>query len=484
MELPLRPRGRGSFLAGVVTVLGLGGSLSAADLGSELEVVRDPARLPGASQVVLSYSDAVERIQDSVVTVLTEAAAEEVREDEASKSKLPRFDLGEEMEESLPKNRGNGSGIIISKSGYILTNHHVVADAAKITVRLRTSEDELAAVVVGGDPIFDLALLKVEAQDLAPATLADSSNVRVGDVVLALGSPFGLEQTLTMGVVSATGRSTVGLIRNGLEDFIQTDAAINPGNSGGPLLDGLGRVVGVNTARYMGENIGFAIPINLALKVAEDLVQYGIVVRGYLGIRYAELAASELKKAGVPTGRMGIVITDIMAASPADKAGFQPGDVILEVNGRKIRSGTHLRLVLASKAPQAEVSINGLREGQEISWKVLLGIPPEVEKYQAQTQPSGLEVFPGLRVMMLTDALRIKLKLTDVREKRVLIAQSYPAGAAQKQLQEGDQLLAINGQSVSTIDQVQKIFSDPEATRFMLKVVSQDKTTYQLITRS
>jgi S1-C subfamily serine protease len=467
----------------MLIVLGDGLTL-AADKDAGLNVVRDLAKLPASSQMALSYNDAVEKIQDSVVTVFTEVPLEEADNEEDSKTSQPRFDLGNNEEEPVFRTRGNGSGIIISPLGYVLTNHHVVANADSITVRLKPSDEELPAVVVGGDPVFDLALLKIDAPGLVPATLADSSLVRVGDVVLALGSPFGLEQTLTMGVVSATGRSTLGLIRNGMEDFIQTDAAINPGNSGGPLMDGLGRVVGVNTARFMGENIGFAIPINLALKVAEDLLKHGIVVRGYLGIRHSELNLKAAKKAGVPAGRMGIIINDVLAESPADKAGFQPGDVVLEVNGRSIRSGDHLQMLLASQAPQAEVLVTGLRDGKGIKWKVVLGDPPELENFKAQTQPAGMEVFPGLRVVALTNALRIEWQLTEVSGNLVLIAQDYPTGNEKELLKVGDQLLAINGKPVSTVDQVKKLFAVPETTRFMLKIVSKGKTTYHLIKRS
>ena len=232
--------------------------------------------------ILLSYADVIEKVHASVVTVRvknlpisTKVATDGAREDEQSP-----FDFRPKSEESNQESEdehpeGGGSGFIITQDGLVLTNAHVVRNAEKVYIRAVGQEQDMPAVVVGMDTATDIALLKMEGTTWQPAILADSGLARPGDIALAIGSPFGLEQTITLGIVSATGRGALGLIDGGMEDFIQTDAAINPGNSGGPLLDGEGRVIGINTARFWADNIGFAIPIKLALKVAGDRRQHG-----------------------------------------------------------------------------------------------------------------------------------------------------------------------------------------------------------------
>src|SRR5436190_4379697 len=252
---------------------------------------------------------------------------------------------------NMPRQTGLGSGVIVTKDGYILTNNHVVDGADEVKV-VMTDGREFTAKVIGRDPKSDIAVIKIDAKDLPAITMADSDKVEVGDVVLAIGNPFGIGQTVTTGIVSATGRT--GAVGLDYEDFIQTDAAINPGNSGGALVDAEGRLIGINTAilSRTGANngIGFAIPANLARGVMTDLVRDGKVTRGYAGMWIQDITpalADEFKL----KEHSGAIISDVAPKSPAEKAGFNNGDVVLEFNGRPVTDSRHLKLAVARTQP-------------------------------------------------------------------------------------------------------------------------------------
>ncbi|MGM0412148.1 MAG: S1C family serine protease [Pseudomonadota bacterium] len=330
-------------------------------------------RAPAAS----SYADAVERAAPSVVNIYTRKKV--VRRDHpfmddpffrrffGDRFGVPR----ERMESSL------GSGVIVSEDGYILTNHHVIQGADAIEVALhdgRTAE----ASVVGSDPGSDLAVLRIELEELPTAEFGDSEELRVGDVVLALGNPFGVGRTVTQGIISATGRNQSGL--SAFEDFLQTDAAINPGNSGGALVDAGGRLVGINTAIYsrtgghMG--IGFAIPADRARAIFTDLVETGRVERGWLGIEVQELSPRLRESFGLE-GDDGVVITGLLRDGPAHKAGLRPGDVITRIAGEPVDEMDAALRRIADLEPGTEVELTGLRNGQQRTWEVTVGERPE-----------------------------------------------------------------------------------------------------------
>ncbi|WP_300627518.1 Do family serine endopeptidase AlgW [Pseudomonas sp.] len=274
------------------------------------------------------------------------------------------------MESSL------GSGVIMSPEGYILTNNHVTTGADQIVVALRDGRETLARVV-GSDPETDLAVLKIDLNNLPSITLGRSDGLRVGDVALAIGNPFGVGQTVTMGIISATGRNQLGL--NSYEDFIQTDAAINPGNSGGALVDANGNLTGINTAIFSksggSQGIGFAIPVKLAMEVMKSIIEHGQVIRGWLGIEVQPLTKELAESFGL-TGRPGIVVAGIFRDGPAQKAGLQLGDVILSIDGAPAGDGRKSMNQVARIKPTDKVAIQVMRNGKEIKLSAEIGLRP------------------------------------------------------------------------------------------------------------
>ena len=272
--------------------------------------------------------------------------------------------------------KGLGSGVIVTKDGYILTNNHVVDNADEVKVTLQDGR-EFTAKVIGRDPKSDVAVIKIDANGLPVVPMADSDKVEVGDIVLAIGNPFGVGQTVTTGIVSATGRGNLGI--EDYEDFIQTDAAINPGNSGGALVDTEGRLIGINTAIFSrtGGNmgIGFAIPSDLARSVMDSLIQYGHVTRGYLGVMIQDLTPALAKEFKLKDST-GALVGDVVPKGPADKAGFKDGDVVLEYNGKKVPDSRRLRLAVGDTKPGTTVPVKILREGASKTLEVTVQQPP------------------------------------------------------------------------------------------------------------
>ncbi len=262
---------------------------------------------------------------------------------------------------------GLGSGVIISSEGYLLTNHHVIRDADKIQVGLRDGRTA-AAKIIGTDPDTDLAVLKIELEDLPIITLADSDALRIGDVTLAIGNPYGVGQTVTMGIISATGRTKLGI--NTFENFIQTDAAINPGNSGGALVDANGNLIGINTAIYSrsggSQGIGFAIPSNLARNVLEEILEYGRPRRGWLGVEAHAVTPSIAKAINMPKPE-GVIIAGVMRNGPAHKAGIEPGDVVLEINGNKIIDAHDALTAISRHKPGSKLKLRIFRKGKMLT---------------------------------------------------------------------------------------------------------------------
>lgn len=282
--------------------------------------------------------------------------------------------------DNLPQQRrleaSLGSAVILSKDGYLLTNNHVIAGAEQIVVALKDGR-ETFATVVGTDPETDLAVLKIELSDLPAITLGHSDKIQIGDVVLAIGNPFGVGQTVTMGIVSATGRNQLGI--NTYEDFIQTDAAINPGNSGGALIDTRGNLLGINTAIFSrtggSQGIGFAIPAKLALDVMNSIVEQGRVVRGWLGIEVQALTPELIESFGVRE-RSGFLVAGVVRGGPAEKIGLQPGDIILEIAGQSSNDGRSAMNQVARMRPGSKVELKILRNNREIQFRAEVGERP------------------------------------------------------------------------------------------------------------
>ncbi len=349
---------------------------------------------------------------------------------------------------------GLGTGVIVDSNGSILTNNHVVGHADELTVRLQDGRT-FKAEVVGTDPRTDLAVIKVKASGLTPAKLGDSSNLKIGEWVVAAGNPFGLDNTITAGIVSAKGRSIMG--GNQYEDFIQTDAAINPGNSGGPLVNLQGEVIGINTAifsrsgGYMG--IGFAIPVDMVKRVMKSLISSGKVVRGWLGVGIQNLTEDMAKSFGF-TGSEGALVGDVQENSPAAKAGIAQGDIIVAIDGRKIENSNQLRNLVADLAPGQNVDIAVYREGQKKTVSLVIGEQPS--QLSNEEEPQGSDETPaeslGLQLQSLTPD--IAKRLGTKHTKGVVVMDIKPDGVgAAAGLQRGDIILSVNGKKVgSTAD--------------------------------
>jgi serine protease Do len=366
-----------------------------------------------------------------------------------------RFFGGQAPQRQAPRKyhqQGLGSGFIISEDGYILTNNHVVGDVDKITVGLQDGRTFTDAKLIGTDPESEVALIKVDGHNFPVLPLGDSSKADIGDWVIAIGNPFGLNETVTVGVISAVGRSNVHIAA--YENFIQTDAAINPGNSGGPLIDLDGRVIGINTAilsesgGYMG--IGFAIPIDMARTIEKQLRSSGKVSRGYLGLIAQDVTpdVAELLKLKEPAG---VVIAQIEKSSPAEKAGLKVQDVILETDGKKVMSYDAFRNEIALLKPGSRVELRISREGKPLGITATLGERPAAvaRKEQPSQEP---EQTLGLEVQNLTQELADQFGYR--LGEGVIVSDVTPSSpAAEKGIQQGDLIVSVNRQNVASVEE-------------------------------
>ncbi|MBF0371355.1 MAG: DegQ family serine endoprotease [Magnetococcales bacterium] len=352
--------------------------------------------------------------------------------------------------------RNMGSGFIIDGDGFILTNHHVIEEADEIKVRL-SNEQEFDASVIGSDPKTDLALIRIETdQKLPVARLGDSDAIKVGAWVVAIGNPFGLEATVTTGIISAKGRA----IGNGpYDDFLQTDAAINPGNSGGPLFDLEGNVVGINTAifsrsgGYMG--IGFAIPVNMAKSVVSQLKDTGRVTRGWLGVSIQGVTAELARALGLDEPR-GALIAQAVKDGPAKKAGLKAGDVILEFNGRRINKMRDLPAIVAATPVDQSVPVKILRNGDEETIRVKIAEMPREETVLARNDPSGSTDPLGVKVKGLTDPIRRQLGLGEEIKGVVVVGVETDGAAARAGIRKEDVIVDLNRKMIASIQDYEK----------------------------
>ena len=342
-----------------------------------------------------SYHDAVKLSMPAVVNIFGSKTEQAVKPRNPHKSKPPQKQTPNSQEEwfnfffgdpnSQPDESpefSTGSGVIISKEGLIITNHHVIEGADLIEVALGDGR-KTKATLVGSDPDTDVAILKIDLKDLPePIVLADINSVRVGDVVLAIGNPFGVGQTVTSGIVSALGRDHLGI--NTFENFIQTDAAINPGNSGGALVDTHGRLIGINTAIFSKSGgsmgIGFAIPVNLAKQVMESIVKTGSVIRGWIGVEPRELSPEVIKAFELPENSKGVLISGVLKSGPAEKGGIKPGDLLKQVNDKSINDIRDLLNAVANLQPGTNADLSVIRKGQTINFAVVIGTRPSAKE--------------------------------------------------------------------------------------------------------
>jgi len=441
-----------------------------------------------------SFSAVAKRVAPSVVKITVETKAKVIDvDDEMLQNPFYRQFFGNRVPQlrQAPQ-AGLGSGVIISTDGYIVTNNHVVEKADKVSVTMDDGR-ELNAKIIGRDPQTDVAVIKVDAKDLPAITFANSSDVEVGDRVLAIGNPFGIGETVTSGIVSAKSRRAgMGLA---YEDFIQTDAAINPGNSGGALVDIEGRLIGINTAilsRSGGSNgIGLAIPSDMVQSVSNSLVKNGKVVRGYLGVTVQTMTqgvADALKLAG----RQGALVTDVSPESPADKAGLKDGDVILKINDQPISDSAKLSLIVSSIAPKTPVKLSIMRDGKEETINAVTGFQKkggkagleedEGESTVAENDDSG--VLNGVAVADVDRAARRELNIPNRIQGAIITRVEEGSAAARAGLQPGDVILEINKKPVKNAEEAVKLSEVSGDKKTLLKLWSRGSTVYTQVDES
>jgi len=388
-----------------------------------------------------------------------------------------------------PRQEGLGSGVIITKDGYILTNNHVVDGAEEVKVALQDGR-EFTAKVIGRDPKSDVAVVKIDAKDLPTIPVADSDKVEVGDVVLAIGNPFGIGQTVTTGIVSATGRG--GAVGLDYEDFIQTDAAINPGNSGGALVDSEGRLIGINTAilsRSGGnQGIGFAIPSNLARGVSESLVRDGHVTRGYLGVMIQDVNPALAREFKLKDNS-GALVGDVTEKSPAEKAGLKEGDVVLEFNGKKVTDSRHLKLEVARTQPGETVPLKVLRDGATRNVEVTVKEIPGQERLAKNDSSGGDKedngTLNGVTVGDLDRQARQQFELPRNLNGVVVTDVAPDSPAAEAGLKPGDVIQEINRKPVKTAEEAIKMTEkSTDDKRTLLRVWSNGGSHFVVVDES
>jgi serine protease Do len=391
------------------------------------------------------FARIVEKTRPSVVSIASSRVVRpEIDEDPFfwEPFQLPR----ERREQSL------GSGVVVSDAGYVMTNSHVVELATEIKIFL-LDKREFNARIVGTDSKTDIALLKVDANDLTPVPFGDSSKVEVGEFVLAVGNPYGVGQTVTLGIVSATGRGGLGL--ETYEDFIQTDAAINPGNSGGAMLNVQGQLIGINTAIAAGgaEGLGFAVPINLAQQVMFQILKHGRVIRGWLGAQAQTLTPQMMQAFGLTGSPRGALVTDVLTGSPAARSGLVKGDIILDIDGKPLADSRSLSLRISMMAPGTTIRLKVFRDGQV---RELTATLVELREKPAPVEPAGRESFGpkfGLWAEPLTPGILRDLDLP-LNTHGVIITDVTPGSVAEAAgIRFADIIQEVNRQRVTNMDE-------------------------------
>ncbi len=404
-----------------------------------------------------SYADVVSRVTPAVVTIRSARRARPAQQHPFMDDPMFRDFFGDRAPRQQPegRERGLGSGVIVSPDGYILTNHHVIDGAEDITIEL-SDRKTVNAKLIGSDPPSDLAVLKIEMNNLPVVPMGNSDQVRVGDVVLAIGNPLGIGQTVTSGIISAKGRST-GLSDGSFEDFLQTDAAINRGNSGGALVNTNGELIGINSQILSpsGGNIGigFSIPTNMARSVMEQLMKGGKVRRGQLGVVVQPVTSDVATSLGMSETR-GVIVNSVQPGSGAEKAGLRQGDVIVSLNGAPINDSNELRNRIASTAPGTQVTLNIIRDNKEQQVKATLGELAADAKKDAER--GGVNPAPGseesgklgVTVTPVTPEIARTLNLGNNAEGLVISSVDPNGPAAEAGLQQGDVILSANQQKM------------------------------------
>jgi Do/DeqQ family serine protease len=444
---------------------------------------------PGGSVPATGWTTVVKATRPAVVNISSAKIVRSPQGPPAPFSADPFFRFFFDQAPAPRRERSLGSGVIVTPDGYVLTNSHVVEGAQDIRVTL-ADRREIKAALVGADPRTDIAVLKLPGSTFPVAPVEDSSRVEVAEIVLAMGNPFGLSQTVTMGIVSAVGRSNVGI--TDYEDFIQTDAAINPGNSGGALVNARGGLVGINTAiftqsgGYMG--IGFAVPVNMARQVMDQLVTRGRLSRGYLGVSVQELTPSVARSLGIPNVR-GVLVADVAPDGPAARASLRRGDVIASIDGKPVDDVGHFRNLVASTAPGTGVRLTVVRDGQEQAVAVKIDEAKEPAAVTSASAPVATPVRArpdqlGLVVVDATPEVAQKLGLPPNTQGAV-VAEVAPGGlAAEAGLRPGDVILEVHRQPVRSARDFVRAFEQTASQDLLVLVNRAGRTAYVAIERA
>jgi serine protease Do len=425
-----------------------------------------------------SFAPIVKKAAPSVVNIYSTRI---VREPQMMDNPFLRQFFGDQMPQEnrarTRKEQSLGSGVIVSSDGYILTANHVVSGAEEIKVAIADNDKiEYTAKVIGTDPQTDVAILKINATGLPAITLGDSEQLEVGDVVLAIGNPFGVGETVTKGIVSGLGRYGWGI--SGFENFIQTDAAINPGNSGGALVDAEGRLIGINTAiignsgGYQG--IGFAVPINMARRVMETLISGGKVTRGLLGVMPAGITPI-LAKSFDLADQNGALVDDVMPNTPAEKVGIKSGDVIVGFNGKKVTDAHDLILLVSDCAPGSTATVDLIHDGNPKTVTVMLAENTEAEtggndENNSSAGNSTTDALDGVTVDDLSHDARDQLKIPDKVKGALVTNVDADSNSAEAGLQKGDVIVEINHQPVTDSDGAVKLCKEAKSDQILLKI--------------
>ncbi len=441
-------------------------------------------------QISEAFEEAAANVSSSVVSIFAEQTVkvqspfgfpDDAFKDFFGEDFFKRFFGTPPQQEQKRTVRSLGSGVIVTQDGYILTNNHVVANAEKLSVIIGDNKT-YEAKIIGTDPPTDVAVIKIEANNLPAAKLGDSEKVKVGQWVIAVGNPFQLFHTVTHGIISAKGRSSVGLAD--YEDFFQTDASINPGNSGGALADTEGNVIGINTAiaSPSGGNvgIGFAIPINMAKKVMEDLISKGEVTRGYIGLVPQDIN-EDLAKALKLSSTEGVLVGDVDRAGPADKGGIKRGDVLVEFDGKRIENSTQLRNMAAQARPGTQVKMGLLRDGKKMEVTITLGEKPkESAASQApQEQRSEAQTSQKLGLSVQTLTPDIAEQLGYQKDFGVIVTEVFSGSSAEESgLQRGDLIKEVNRKEIRTVQDFEEEIKDLKSGDVAAILVRRGQNTF------
>lgn len=366
-----------------------------------------------------------------------------------------------------------GSGVIVSGDGYIVTSNHVVSGADEVEVRL-SDERVFTAKIIGNDPKSDVAVIKIDAKDLPVIKIGKSSNLRIGSYVLALGNPYGLAGTVTHGIISALGRSGLGITE--YENFIQTDAPINPGNSGGALVNMDGELIGINTAilSQTGGNIGigFAIPVDLVMDIVESLRKYGRFVRGWLGVTVQEITPEIAEAMELKTPR-GVLIADVIKGSPAAEAGIRQGDVVVSINGKEVNDPSALQFLVSEIAPGTKVPVTVIRNGSRKSVTVTIGDLSEAEVPRDTYLVEDNRFLEGARIAELSPPLRESLEVPNNVDGVVVAGVESNSPASSTGLRPGDVIVAINGRKIAGISEFKQLLQSVNGRRMEISIYRQ-----------